>query len=83
MPNNNTYGLWPMSGELDMAETRANRNLTLSGVNIGTSQMGSTIHVKKFYLIHKINFQGSNPFTVWPYSIIGRLVNHSWHKNPI
>lgn len=46
MPNKNTYGVWPTSGELDICETRANRNLTLGGKSIGTDQMGSTMHVR-------------------------------------
>ncbi|XP_077292734.1 beta-1,3-glucan-binding protein-like isoform X2 [Arctopsyche grandis] len=36
--------LWPASGEIDIAESRGNKKLTLDGVNIGTEQMSSTLH---------------------------------------
>ena len=45
LPNDNFYGPWPLSGEIDIVETRGNKELVLNGVNIGTEQMGSTLHV--------------------------------------
>ncbi|XP_077294227.1 beta-1,3-glucan-binding protein-like [Arctopsyche grandis] len=44
LPANNEYGTWPSSGEIDLVESRGNRNLVLNGVNIGTHQVGSTLH---------------------------------------
>lgn len=36
---------FPASGEIDICETRGNRNLTSNGGNIGVQQTGSTLHV--------------------------------------
>lgn len=44
MPRYNAYGTWPASGEIDIMESRGNRNLVQNGVNIGTEQVGSTLH---------------------------------------
>ncbi|XP_030761869.1 beta-1,3-glucan-binding protein-like [Sitophilus oryzae] len=45
MPRYNTYGTWPSSGEIDLLESRGNKNLvSAQGVNIGSQQMGSTLH---------------------------------------
>lgn len=44
MPKSNVYGNWPMSGEIDLVETRANRKLFSGGTNIGAEQVGSTLH---------------------------------------
>jgi beta-glucanase (GH16 family) len=39
MPQNNKYGGWPMSGEIDIMESRGNRNLEENGKNIGVEQV--------------------------------------------
>jgi beta-glucanase (GH16 family) len=44
MPASNVYGQWPVSGEIDIMETRGNLNLTLNDVNIGVEQVGHTLH---------------------------------------
>lgn len=44
MPRRNAYGTWPVSGEIDLMESRGNRNLVQNGVNIGVEQVGSTLH---------------------------------------
>lgn len=44
MPRNNAYGTWPASGEIDIMESRGNLNLVQGGVNIGSEQVGSTLH---------------------------------------
>lgn len=44
MPAYNTYGTWPASGEIDLVESRGNRNMLNNGVNIGTQEAASTLH---------------------------------------
>jgi beta-glucanase (GH16 family) len=44
LPEANKYGNWPASGEIDLVESRGNRNLIQNGVNIGAEQMGATLH---------------------------------------
>lgn len=44
MPKANKFGDWPRSGEIDLAELRGNRKLYDKGVNVGTEQVGSTLH---------------------------------------
>ncbi|XP_019641561.1 PREDICTED: beta-1,3-glucan-binding protein-like [Branchiostoma belcheri] len=45
LPMHNEFGGWPSSGEIDIMESRGNRNLTdASGNSIGVDHMGSTLH---------------------------------------
>jgi Glycosyl hydrolases family 16 len=44
MPKNSEYGTWPASGEIDLTETRGNRDLSINGGQIGTQQTGATLH---------------------------------------
>lgn len=45
MPRDNTYGTgWPVSGEIDILESRGNSNFTLNNANIGVQQISSTLH---------------------------------------
>ncbi|CAH1126331.1 unnamed protein product [Ceutorhynchus assimilis] len=45
LPRFNAYGGWPSSGEIDLLESRGNRNLYNSArVNVGTQQASSTLH---------------------------------------
>ncbi|XP_059491029.1 uncharacterized protein LOC132205777 [Neocloeon triangulifer] len=44
MPRNSVYGGWPTSGEIDIMESRGNRNLRSGNVNIGVEQVGATMH---------------------------------------
>ncbi|KAJ3664408.1 hypothetical protein Zmor_008582 [Zophobas morio] len=45
MPRWNQYSSWPASGEIDIMESRGNRELVnASGVNIGTQLVSSTLH---------------------------------------
>ncbi|XP_060532942.1 beta-1,3-glucan-binding protein-like [Cylas formicarius] len=43
LPRFNQYGSWPASGEIDILESRGNKNLELNGVNIGTQQVSTTL----------------------------------------
>lgn len=38
------YGKWPMSGEIDVMESRGNLNYVENGVQIGVQHIGSTLH---------------------------------------
>lgn len=45
LPRHNVYGGWPASGEIDLLESRGNKNLVNEGgVNVGTQQVGQTLH---------------------------------------
>lgn len=45
LPRYNTYGTWPASGEIDLMESRGNKELTSAeGVNVGTQQVSTTLH---------------------------------------
>lgn len=44
MPRFSVYGGWPRSGEIDVMETRGNRQLFSGNTNVGTEQIGSTLH---------------------------------------
>ncbi|KAL1505517.1 hypothetical protein ABEB36_005065 [Hypothenemus hampei] len=45
LPRYNTYGTWPSSGEIDLMESRGNREMVSSeGVNVGTQQISTTLH---------------------------------------
>lgn len=43
MPSHNSYGSWPSSGEIDLVESRGNRNMFINGAHIGT-QVSSIIN---------------------------------------
>lgn len=45
MPNDNFYGGWPASGEVDIVESRGNKNLkTPAGNTVGADNVGHTLH---------------------------------------
>lgn len=44
LPKHDAYGTWPSSGEIDLVEGRGNRALFNGDVNVGTEQVGSTMH---------------------------------------
>ena len=44
LPTKNVYGGWPRSGEIDLMESRGNRKLFSGAKNVGTEQVGSTLH---------------------------------------
>jgi beta-glucanase (GH16 family) len=43
-PFRNVYGNWPMSGEIDLVESRGNDKLFLDGKNIGSERVSTAIH---------------------------------------
>ncbi|XP_023948455.2 beta-1,3-glucan-binding protein-like [Bicyclus anynana] len=48
MPTHNSYGSWPASGEIDLVESRGNRQMFSNGLHIGTQEAGSTLHFGPF-----------------------------------
>lgn len=44
LPSRSVYGTWPASGEIDLVEARGNRKLFAGNTNVGTEQVGSTMH---------------------------------------
>lgn len=45
LPKDNVYGYWPTSGEIDLVESRGNRDLfNNNSTNIGVEQITSTLH---------------------------------------
>ncbi|CAG7726700.1 unnamed protein product [Allacma fusca] len=44
LPEGWKYGGWPASGEIDIVESRGNRDLNKNGQNIGSELVGSTLH---------------------------------------
>ncbi|KAJ9575893.1 hypothetical protein L9F63_007205, partial [Diploptera punctata] len=49
LPRYNEYGSWPASGEIDLMESRGNKNLVQNGQNIGTELSSSTVHFGPFW----------------------------------
>jgi hypothetical protein len=50
MPKHNAYSGWPRSGEIDLMESRGNQQLfDGNDVNVGTEQVGSTIHYGPYW----------------------------------
>lgn len=43
-PRNTVYGPWPRSGEVDIMESRGNRNLFSRNVNVGTAMISTNLH---------------------------------------
>lgn len=41
LPKSNVYGSWPASGEIDLMQSRGNRELIQNGINIGVDQITS------------------------------------------
>lgn len=44
MPRESVYGEWPRSGEIDVMESRGNRDLRAGDAQVGTQQTGATLH---------------------------------------
>lgn len=44
LPKGDTYGYWPKSGEIDLMESRGNRNLIQNNENIGVKKVSSCLH---------------------------------------
>jgi beta-glucanase (GH16 family) len=49
LPRSNFYGAWPTSGEIDLTESRGNKQLFESGQNIGSELSSSTLHFGPFW----------------------------------
>jgi hypothetical protein len=48
LPRFNFYGAWPASGEIDLAESRGNKQLFENGQNIGSELSSCTLHFGPF-----------------------------------
>lgn len=76
LPTNNTYGTWPRSGEIDLLESRGNRNYTNDkGKQIGVEHFGSTLH---FGPAWDKNAWWSSTFTT--HTQPGNGFNQAFHK---
>ncbi|ENN78827.1 hypothetical protein YQE_04710, partial [Dendroctonus ponderosae] len=64
LPRFNSYGRWPASGEIDIVESRGNKNLfNPQSVNIGTQEAASTLHWGPFNQVNqwaKTHYSKSN-----------------------
>lgn len=49
LPRFNYYGSWPASGEIDLSESRGNKQLIQNGKNIGSALSSSTLHFGPFW----------------------------------
>jgi hypothetical protein len=49
LPRFNYYGSWPASGEIDLSESRGNKQLIQNGKNIGSVLSSSTLHFGPFW----------------------------------
>lgn len=56
MPRYNAYGTWPNSGEIDLMESRGNKQLIKEGVNIGTEQVGQTLHFGPYWNLNGYDY---------------------------
>ncbi|XP_058818673.1 beta-1,3-glucan-binding protein-like [Topomyia yanbarensis] len=43
LPKSNSYGMWPASGEIDLLESKGNRDLIKNGINVGIEQISSKL----------------------------------------
>ncbi|XP_058467022.1 beta-1,3-glucan-binding protein-like [Malaya genurostris] len=44
MPKDDFYGYWPRSGEIDVMESRGNRDLSMNGEHIGVNKASACLH---------------------------------------
>lgn len=44
VPKDNVYGTWPTSGEIELVQSKGNREIIQNGVNIGSEQVNSMLH---------------------------------------
>ncbi|KAJ8911725.1 hypothetical protein NQ315_012363 [Exocentrus adspersus] len=57
LPRYMQYSGWPSSGEIDIMESRGNRQLVnADGVNVGSQQVGSTLHFGPSYNYNRYQF---------------------------
>lgn len=75
MPQNQTYGIWPTSGQIDFLDSKGNRRLRNSkNVNVGVQRVQSGLH----FGAH--NFTSSDhPIFVQKFSKSGHAWNNDFH----
>ncbi|CAG0924448.1 unnamed protein product, partial [Notodromas monacha] len=64
LPRKNAYNGWPASGEIDICESRGNRDLSMNGVQIGEQQISQTLHFGPFFPVNgyeSAHFEINNP----------------------
>jgi hypothetical protein len=52
LPETESYGLWPASGEIDIVESRGNADLVNGGESIGNDHMGTTLHWGPYFPVN-------------------------------
>lgn len=76
MPTERIYGGWPRSGEIDLLESRGNRNYTNDkGKQIGVEQFSSTLNFGPAW-----NINGWSTATHITNSMSGQGFNRGFHK---
>lgn len=75
MPKRNEYGTWPVSGEIDLLESRGNLNLIKNGVNIGVEQVSQTLHFGPYPSLN-----GHAQTTFFQNSLPGNGFNREFHR---
>lgn len=76
LPTTQKYGGWPRSGEIDLMESRGNRNITdHTGKQIGVEYFGSTMHFGPAW-----NINGWLTSTYGTSSPTGQGFNRGFHK---
>jgi len=52
LPRMNAWNGWPASGEIDICESRGNKDLSMNGVQIGDQQISQTLHYGPFWPVN-------------------------------
>ena len=56
LPRHNAYGGWPASGEIDIVESRGNRDFVVGGQQIGSQLAGCTLHWGPDYFTNRYEY---------------------------
>lgn len=75
MPKHNAYGAWPSSGEINLVDSRGNRDLLKNKINIGVEQIRSSLHFGPYSAL-----DGVNTATYLRNSDSGKGFNSGFHR---